>query len=181
MCKPTAAVIGFAIAVLYLAAPAAAEQARLNAPPAQQPARGQRGAQAAGISVAELQELLDANEVRQARRGLELSDEQFARFLPRLEALQVVRRRAEIQRTRMINELRRMTQSGDPQLDVTISERLTQIAELDARSFEEQQRARADINDVLTLRQQALFRIFEEQMERYKVSLLTRVRQPNRF
>ncbi len=36
------------------------------------------------------------------------------------------------------------------------------------------------VDDVLTVRQQAQFRVFEEQMERRKLELLMRARQANR-
>ena len=156
--------------------------ARPNAQPNQPPRQGQpsQRPQAQGVTVGELQQLLDAMELTRARTALELSDEQFSRFLPRLEALQAVRRRAEIERTRAVNELRRMTQAGEAQFDERIKERLAEIAAIDARLFNEQQRALEGLNEVLTLRQQALFRIFEEQMERQKADLLTRARQANR-
>jgi hypothetical protein len=158
--------------------------ARPNAPPVQQPGRqgpasGRQGGP--GVSVGELQQLLEGLEVTRARTALELSDEQFARFLPRLEALQAVRRRAESERTRAVNELRRMTQAADAQFDPQIQDRLKRIADIDVRLGEERRRALEGIDEVLTLRQRALFRIFEEQMERQKADLLTRVRQANRL
>ena len=174
-------------AVLLVGGTASAQTppVRPNAPPAQQQQPGRQGQpparqQPAGVTVGELQQLLDAMELTRARTALELSDEQFARFMPRLEALQAARRRAEMQRTRAVNELRRMIQAADPQMEDRMKERLAEITAIDARAATEQQSALEAVNEVLTVRQQALFRIFEEQMERQKADLLTRARQANR-
>ena len=64
-----------------------------------------------GIAPAEIQRMLDGYELMQAQEMLQLGDEQFPRFLPKLRALQDARRRAQMQRVRVIQELRRMTQS----------------------------------------------------------------------
>jgi hypothetical protein len=171
--------VGMAV-ILAATLSAQAPPARGNAPPPARQGQPPNRPQPTGVTVGELQQLLDAMELTRARTVLELSDEQFSRFLPKLEALQAVRRRAEIERTRAVNELRRMTQAGDPNLDERMRERLAEITAIDARAFAEQQRALESINEVLTLRQQALFRVFEEQMERQKADLLTRTRQANR-
>ena len=158
---------------------------RPNAPAPQQQ-QGRQGqqppgrGQPAGVTVGELQQMLDAMELTRARTALELTDEQFARFLPKLEALQAVRRRAEMQRTRAVNELRRMIQANDPQLEERMKERLAEITAIDARAATEHARALEAVNEVLTVRQQGLLHLFEEQMERQKADLLTRARQANR-
>ena len=50
----------------------------------------------------EVQKLLDGYAVIQAQEFLGLSDEQFGQFLPRLRALQEVRRRNEQERVRLL-------------------------------------------------------------------------------
>ena len=131
----------------------------------------------AGVSPAEIQRLFDAYVVMQAQQELQLSDEQFSRFLARVRTLQDVRRRGQMQRGRMLQELRRLSQGGQ---DEAIRAQLKALADLDARVSTEVRQAVDGVDQVLDLRQQAKFRLFEEQMERRKVELLMRARQANR-
>ena len=139
-----------------------------------------RGRPQAGVAPGELQQLFDAMVLMRAQEALQLSDEQYPRFLNRLKELQETRRRAEVDRNRLIQEIRRLTAANDPRIEDRIAERLAALKELDARTAEAARRALDDLDGVLTVRQQALFRVFEEQMERQKLDLLTRARQANR-
>ena len=64
--------------------------------------------------------------------------------------------------------------------ETQIKERLKQLQEIESRGQAEARKAYDAIDQVLDLRQQAQFRIFEEQMERRKIELVTRARQANR-
>ena len=78
--------------------------------------KARRGAQnaapdaAPGVSQGELQRLFDAYVLMQAQETLQLTDAQYPQFLARLRALQEVRRRTLVERTRIIQELRRIVQ-----------------------------------------------------------------------
>jgi hypothetical protein len=133
-----------------------------------------------GIAPAEIQRMLDGYELMQAQKVLELSDEQFPRFLPRLRALQDARRRAQMQRIRVIQELRRMTKSRSTLDEARIKDSLKTLDDLDARSAVEIRQAREALDQVLDLYQQARFRLFEAMMEQRKVELVMRARQANR-
>jgi len=132
-----------------------------------------------GVSPAEIQRLFDAYVVMQAQQELQLTDEQFPRFLARVKALQEVRRRGQMQRGRMLQELRRLSQAGGQ--DEALRTQLKALSDLDLRIATEVRQALDGIDQVLDLRQQARFRLFEEQMERRKVDLLMRARQANRL
>jgi hypothetical protein len=132
-----------------------------------------------GVSPAEIQRLFDAYVVMQAQQELQLSDEQFPRFLSRVKALQDIRRRGQMQRGRMLQELRRLTQTTGQ--DEAIRNQLKALNDLEARVGSEVRQALDGVDQVLDLRQQARFRLFEEQMERRKVDLLMRARQANRL
>ena len=54
------------------------------------------------------------------------------------------------------------------------------MTDLDARTAAEVKKSYEGIDQVLDLRQQVRFRVFEEQMERRKIELVTRARQNNR-
>lgn len=132
-----------------------------------------------GVSPAEVQRLFDAYVVMQAQQELQLTDEQFPRFLTRVKTLQDVRRRGQMQRLRMLQELRRLLQA--PGQDDAIRAQLKALTDLDTRTGTEVRQALDGVDQVLDLRQQARFRLFEEQMERRKVDLLMRARQANRL
>jgi len=135
----------------------------------------------AGISPAEVQQMFDAYALVQAQQVLKLRDDQYPKFLTRLRTLQAVRRRAENQRLRIINELRRATQAADGQVDeAMVKDRLKTLNDLGATVAAEIKQAQSDLDEVLDVRQQARFRVFEEEIERRKVELVVRARQDRR-
>ena len=175
-CRMLAAIAAMLAATI---GPSAAAQA---GPPDR--TRGQEGRRnpegLPGIAPAEIQRMLDGYELMQAQKVLELGDEQFPRFLPKLKAFQDARRRAQTQRIRVIQELRRMTQSHSTLDEARIKDSLKTLDDLDARSAVEIRQAREALDQVLDLYQQARFRLFEAMMEQRKVELVMRARQANR-
>lgn len=141
--------------------------------------RGGANAEEPAVTPAELQRLFDSWALLQAQEQLKISDEQFARFLPRFKALQDTRRQTMQQRNRVLVDVRRLLSEG--QLDETgVKDRLKQLHDIEDRGQADARKAYDAIDQVLDLRQQAQFRIFEEQMERRKLELVTRARQANR-
>jgi hypothetical protein len=124
--------------------------------------------------------MLDGYEMMQAQEMLQVGDEQFPRFLPRLRALQDARRRAQTQRVRVIHELRSLTQSRSAPDEARLKDTLRTLDDLDVRSALEIRQAREALDQVLDVYQQARFRLFEAMMEQRKVELLMRARQANR-
>ena len=134
-----------------------------------------------GVSPGEVQQMFDAYALVQAQQVLKLRDDQYPKFLTRLRTLQAVRRRAENQRLRVINELRRATQTADGPVDeAMIKDRLKTLNDLSASVATEIRQAVNDLDEVLDVRQQARFRVFEEEIERRKVELVVRARQDRR-
>lgn len=128
----------------------------------------------------QVQQLFDAMVVMQSQQALELNEQQYAQFLTRLRVLQETRRRNNAARNRLINELQRLTNPRNVRPNITeadIKLRLTALQELEARSAAELRRAYDGIDEVLDVRQQARFRVFEEQIERRKLDLISRARQ----
>ena len=143
---------------------------------------GQTGARPADppgdLSPAEIQRLFDAMLVADAQRALVLTDKQYPDFINRLRTLQETRRTSLMQRLKLMGELQRLTNPRGPGGDeATIKERLTALQELESRSAAELRRAYDQIDEVLDVRQQARFRVVEEQLERRKLELLMRARQ----
>lgn len=142
------------------------------------PAPNAGAADEVAASPAEIQRLFDAYVVMQAQQALQLSDEQFPKFIARVKVLQDVRGRGQAQRGRLLQELRRLSQA--PGQDDALRSQLKALNDLDARIATEVRQALDGVDQTLDLRQQAKFRLFEEQMEQRKVDLLMRARQVNR-
>jgi hypothetical protein len=162
-----------ALGLLVLAGPASAQaargQRRVPPPAAAEP----------GVPPGEIQRLFDAYVVMQAQQELQLSDEQYPKFLARVKALQAARQKGVVERNKVLQELRRIVNA--PSLDEPQGRaQLKALAEVEARTAAEVRDALAGVDQVLDVRQQVRFRLFEEQMERRKVDLLTRARQANR-
>jgi hypothetical protein len=147
---------------------------------AQPPARGGVLDDSATIAPAEIQRLFDAYALVQAQEELKLGDDQYPTFLARYKGLQEVRRRAQAERTRVIRDLVRLAAPDAKSDDAPLRDGLKALQDLDARTAAETRKAYEGIDQVLDLRQQARFRVFEEQMERRKIELVTRARQNNR-
>jgi cell fate (sporulation/competence/biofilm development) regulator YlbF (YheA/YmcA/DUF963 family) len=168
--------LAFGLLVLALVASTAVAQESV---PGDRGGRGRvaPGAQE-GVSPGELQQLFDAYVVMQAQQELQLNDQQFGSFLSRVRTLQEARRRGQMQRNRMLQELRRLSQEAGA--DDQIQALLERLKDLERRNAEEIKDAADRVDEVLNVRQRARFRLLEEQMERRKLDLLMRARQQNR-
>lgn len=161
--------------VLAAASPAAAQRAgrgRAEAPDAET-------ADAPAVSPGEIQRMFDSYALIQAQDQLKLSDEVFPQFLRRFKVLQDTRRKNLQERFRIVQDLRRLANAAQPD-EAQMKERLKALDELDARAHTELSKAYDGINQMLDVRQQARFRVFEENMENRKLALVTRARQANR-
>jgi hypothetical protein len=169
-----AIIVGLSAAVLMSAAPSGAAQARKGAPPE---ARGDRAA--GPLSPAEVVGMLDAYAVVQAQDALKLNDAQYGPFVTRLRKLQETRRRNQQARNQIIQALRQLAgaQATTPVDENAIRDRLKALREIDDRATAELRRAYDALDEIMDVRQQARFRIFEETIERRKLDLLMRARQ----
>jgi hypothetical protein len=158
------------IAVAALSAPLLAER----------PQRGEPNAATDAIAPAELQRMFDAYALMQAQDQLKLTDDQYSQFLARFKALQEVRRRSVQERTRAIQSLRKMVNGTQPADESQLKEQLKALDDVEARSATDVKKAHDAVDQVLDTAQQAKFRVFEENMERRKLELVTRARQANR-
>jgi hypothetical protein len=130
------------------------------------------------ITANEVQRLFDAWALVQAQDALQLSEAQYGKFVTRLKALQEVRRRNQQTRGKILQDLRRLTGPEVTTLDeTTIRERLRTLREEEDRNAAELRKAYDAVDELLDIRQQARFRLFEEQVERRKLDLLMRARR----
>jgi hypothetical protein len=176
------------IAIIFVAAFATPTLSSAQ-PTAGQPAAGQPTGPGQGqgvppgtpetISPGEFNRMFEAYALLQAQNQLKLTDEQYADFIVRLRGLQNARRRHQQSRVRLIQDLRRLTNPQNANTDENaIRTALDALAREDASAQEEITKALAQVDEVLDVRQRARFRLLEEQLERWKLDLLSRVRRP---
>ena len=137
------------------------------------------GDETPNVSPLEIQRMFDAYALVQAQEQLKLADDKFPAFLSRFKALQDLRRTLQIERTRVLQQLRRLVNQGGD--EAQIRAQLKTLQDVDAKVAIETQKAIETVDQVLDVRQQAQFRLFEELMERRKIELLMRARQANRL
>lgn len=169
-----------------LTAPAAVAAQEFQRQPQNPPPQG--GGPLAGLdngdmTPGEIQKLFDAYLVMEAQQALTLTDQQYPQFLSRLKTLQDTRRKNQQERNQLMGQLQRLTNPRQPARgdEAPIKERLTALQELESRNAAEMRKAYNALDDVLDVRQQARFRVFEETIERRKIELLMRARQQNRL
>lgn len=164
------------IFALVLAAGASAGATQPPAAP-QPPAAGQRP-DANAITPGQIQRWFDAFTLLQAQDALGLNDAQYFRFVARLKALQEAQQRHQQARAQILNELRKLTnpQTGTND-EVQLAARMKELRDENDRAAGDLRKASEGIDEVLDVRQQARFRIFEERMEQQKLELLMRARQ----
>ena len=141
-----------------------------GAQPARRPPRQER------FAPAEVQRLFDAYTLLQAQEALRLNDAQYEQFVPRMKALQEVRRRNQQARGEILRALARAAGQEQPN-QALLRERLRALDEHDQKGAAALRSAYQDIDEVLDLRQRARFRVFEETIEQRKFELLVRARR----
>ncbi|MCA1560402.1 MAG: hypothetical protein LC804_09095 [Acidobacteria bacterium] len=157
----------------------ATHQAPSNAASPQDVSAPRQGRPPGELSSMEVVRMLDAYALVQAQDALQLDDEKYGLFVTRLKTLQETRRRSQQARNQIVQELRRLAgpQAAVPPDDAAIRERLRVLREHDDRAALDIRRAHDAVDELLDLRQQARFRIFEETIERRKLDLLVRARE----
>jgi len=130
-----------------------------------------------------LSDMLDAYAIVQAKQALSIADEKYVAFAARLKKLQDTRRRNQRVRMRIVQDLRRLTdpRGAEPPneeavktQESTIRTQLAALRDHDQRAAGELRQAYDSLDELLDTRQQARFRVFEEQIERRKLDLIMR-------
>lgn len=170
--RVTGIVLGAALCVAATAATAAGQAPEPRGP------RRAAAAAPAPYTVAQVQQMFDAYTLMQAQRALALDQAQNQAFVSKLRALQQLRRRHLQARRQIVQALAKLTASQAAGHDeAQIRRRLQALADLDVSSAAEIRAAYDAIDQVLDTRQQARFRVLEEQTERLKFDLLARARR----
>jgi hypothetical protein len=172
----------FAVAIAGTVSAAAAQP---PAQPPQRPVPQGRGEELSGDALpdAVLANMLDTYAIVQAQQALTIADERYGTFAARLKKLQDIRRRNQRQRHLLVRELARMAgpRALVPADENAIRTQLVALREHDERAAVELRQAYDALDEVLDTRQQARFRMFEEQIEQRKLDLLVRAREQARL
>lgn len=143
-----------------------------------QPGRGlNQPNQGPNAPMRELQEVFDAFALVQAQRILQLDDEQYGRFFPKMSRVYQLRRTHGQARMRLVNEIRRLYAGPQRGTDAQLAEAVARLDALETQFGNEMRALRLAVDEVMTPRQRAGLRFFEEDMERQKVDFITRSRQ----
>jgi hypothetical protein len=131
------------------------------------------------VPAAQLADMLDTYSIVQVQHALSIDDEKYGLFAARLKKVQDIRRRTQRGRIQIIRELRRLAgpQATAPFDEAAIKTQLKALRDLDERAAVDMRQAYDALDEVLDARQQARFRIFEEQIERRKLDLLVRAQE----
>ena len=121
--------------------------------------------------------MLDAWAIVQAQTALQLNDAQYGQFVTRLKRLQETRRRNGQMRNRLLQQVRALVAPGVTPDDAAIREKLKALRDHDEQTAAALRRDGDAVDEVLDARQQALFRLLEERLERQKLDLLMRARE----
>lgn len=178
--------IGALLLALTVALPSVARAQEPAPTPPQRPPRGQgMGPRGEGLGPGaegpmgprEVQRLFEAYALVQAQDALKLTDEQYGQFATRMKALQETRQRNQHARFQMLRELGRLAAPDSTADEGTIRDKIKALQDHDAKAAAELAKAYAAVDELLDVKQQARFRVFEETMERRKFELLMRARQ----
>jgi hypothetical protein len=149
--------------------------------PGQPPRPGGPGdASVDGLSAGQVEQMFDQYVLGEARIALQLSPSQLVPFGRRLQQLQMVRRRGQRQRQELLNDLNTVTRETGPVDDAALTAKIKALDDLTADLERQAREAYAAVDETLTVRQRARFRIFEQRMERQKLDLIAHARQAAR-
>lgn len=133
------------------------------------------------ISIADIQSMFDAMAVLDAEKFVALTAEQYPVFVQKLKRLQDARKQLNQRRARAINELRMMVSAnpanGKTVDDPTIDAKLKELDGFETDGRTAIGKALEDLDQLLSPRQRARFRLLEESTEKKKLDFLMKVRQ----
>lgn len=123
----------------------------------------------------QLQGIIEGYAVVQARKVLALTDEQWPTFVARFNSVQQIRRRGMMEERRLKNEIRNLLPGTAAARDATLLDRLKALDDVSDRTAVELRKAYQDVDAVLTPWQRGRLRLFEDEVERLKISLLGKI------
>lgn len=133
------------------------------------------------ISPADVQSMFDAMLLMDAERFIGLTPEQFPQFVQRVKKLQEAKVNQMRRHNKAFGELRAMSnpQTGRAD-DASIDAKLKELDQIEVESHAALTKALESLDQMLTPRQRARFRLLEDNLEKKKLEFITKARQPGR-
>jgi hypothetical protein len=180
--------VALALAVVVSAAASVYAQDPAPPPAGQQPAPqrpGRAGLQKAQkdqtsnpLEVAQtVQDMLDNMVLSRAQTALALTDDQYPLFFRRMQAFQRLQHRHQAQRLQMIREIGQLLRPGVGTADDVLAARTKALDDLEANMSGQERDAMTAIDQTISIRQRARLRVFLENMERAKITLIAQAMQ----
>ena len=134
-----------------------------------------------GISPADVQAMFDAMLVMDAERFIGISPEQFPQFVQRVKKLQEAKGMQMRRHNKAFAELRAMAnpQTGRAD-DAAIEAKMKELDQIEVEAHAALNKALEALDQMLTPRQRARFRLLEDNLEKKKLEFITKARQPGR-
>lgn len=160
----------------YAQAAASPAGARRQVQPRSQiPPKPQAGDQ---ITAMDIEAMFQAMTVMEAERFLALTPEQFPIFVQRLKKVQEARTTQIRRHNRALGELRAMANSQTGQGDdAAIDNKLKELDTIEAEARVARAKAMDAMDQLLSIKQRARFRLLEDNIEKKKLDFLIKVRQ----
>jgi hypothetical protein len=128
----------------------------------------------------QVQAEFDRYAIDQAQDALQLSDEQYPRFVRQVRALHQVRRQARAQRNHLLMQLTQLLRARPSVDEARLAAATRAVDDHERIALAEIQKAYAAVDEVLDARQRARFRVLEDQLERKQLDMLSRAQRPRR-
>jgi hypothetical protein len=126
----------------------------------------------------QLQAWIDTYAVVQAERDLQLTADQYPAFVGRLRKVQDIRRRNQMEKGKLLRELNGLLQINEAREEAILAH-VKSLDDLAQRGVSDLKQAYQDLDSGLTPWQRGRLRLFEEQLERRKMDLLSKINAAN--
>lgn len=124
-----------------------------------------------------VQDMLDNMVLSRAQTALALTDDQYPMFFRRMQAYQRLQHQHQMKRLRIIQEINQLIKAGVTTTDDMLAERTKALDDLETDMSGQERQAMAAIDQTMTVRQRARLRVFLENMERAKITLIAQAMQ----
>ncbi len=120
-------------------------------------------------------QMLEAVRISRMTEELGLSDEQIAKFFPRMHKMEDTMRDLDRQRRKLITELDRLLQAKAK--DAELRSLVEQLDKLDAQKFQRMEAEHAELDKLLTVEQRAKLRVFNHRFDDEIRSMVRGIRE----
>ncbi|MDI6741054.1 MAG: hypothetical protein QME74_11930 [Candidatus Edwardsbacteria bacterium] len=119
--------------------------------------------------------MLEAVRISRMTEALDLSEEQIAKFFPRLRKMEEAMRSFDPQRDRLVADLEKLL--AEKGKDSELKSRLDQIDKIEEQKLRRMLAGRADLDALLSVSQRAILRVFNQRFDEEIRSMVRNIRE----